>query len=322
MPLCKNDPKRKYKGDEPSPKGLGWCAHGEKEGKVCKGLDGNKWIVKKVSSGSLRWVKDSFKRDKQSMSKINHPKCKKYFTHDNGYRPYLVYVGKNEIFIYEHNEKNNDDITYTQFVAEYKNVTKIFIGKSPLNKMTKFSNGYGKKFDGNSVLVELRKHTYIYIGEKIYKFITTNPITKYISPVGNNDDPYPYAVDSNNNYYLMLNTAIITSIPSKYKSDPYEYYLTLILMTPDEAFTPAHEPLIKNYDDIKEFYIGTGKYTLTYSPTPDNEYDRLKKTFKKNLYIKKLDNKKYKLTKPSFITLMNNFGKVINVNKLNVISSK
>ena len=57
MPLCKNDPKRKYKGDEPSPKGLGWCAHGEKEGKVRKGLDGNKWVVKKVSSGSLRWVK-------------------------------------------------------------------------------------------------------------------------------------------------------------------------------------------------------------------------------------------------------------------------
>jgi hypothetical protein len=57
MPPCKNDPKRKYKGDEPSPKGLGWCAHGEKDGKVRKGLDGNKWIVKKVSSGSLRWVK-------------------------------------------------------------------------------------------------------------------------------------------------------------------------------------------------------------------------------------------------------------------------
>ena len=36
MPLCKNDPKRKYKGDEPSPKGLGWCAHGEKEGRCVK----------------------------------------------------------------------------------------------------------------------------------------------------------------------------------------------------------------------------------------------------------------------------------------------
>ena len=59
MPLCKNDPKRKYKGDEPSPKGLGWCAHGEKEGNVRKGLDGNKWIVKKVKNGSKRWVRNN-----------------------------------------------------------------------------------------------------------------------------------------------------------------------------------------------------------------------------------------------------------------------
>ena len=73
MPLCKNDPKRKYKGDEPSPKGLGWCAHGEKEGKARKGRDGNKWIVKKVSSGSLRWVKQSNdKSDVKQTSTANH----------------------------------------------------------------------------------------------------------------------------------------------------------------------------------------------------------------------------------------------------------
>ena len=32
MPKCKNDPTRYYKGSEPSPKGLGYCAHGLKEG--------------------------------------------------------------------------------------------------------------------------------------------------------------------------------------------------------------------------------------------------------------------------------------------------
>ena len=57
MPTCKNDPSKKYKGTEPSPKGLGWCAHGEKEGKVRKGKDGNQWIVKKVKNGSKRWMK-------------------------------------------------------------------------------------------------------------------------------------------------------------------------------------------------------------------------------------------------------------------------
>ena len=42
MPKCKNDPKKSYKGTEPSPKGLGYCAHGEKLGKVRKGKDGDK----------------------------------------------------------------------------------------------------------------------------------------------------------------------------------------------------------------------------------------------------------------------------------------
>lgn len=57
MPYCKNDPKKKYKGTEPSPKGLGWCAHSEKEGKVRKGKDGNKWIIKINKNGVLRWIK-------------------------------------------------------------------------------------------------------------------------------------------------------------------------------------------------------------------------------------------------------------------------
>ena len=30
MPKCKNDPIRSYIGNEPSPKGLGYCAHAEK----------------------------------------------------------------------------------------------------------------------------------------------------------------------------------------------------------------------------------------------------------------------------------------------------
>ena len=32
MPECKKDKKRKYKGTEPSPKGLGYCAHTENLG--------------------------------------------------------------------------------------------------------------------------------------------------------------------------------------------------------------------------------------------------------------------------------------------------
>jgi len=57
MPECKNNPTRSYKGTEPSPKGLGYCASGESIGKKRKGNDGNMWIVKEVRNGSKRWVK-------------------------------------------------------------------------------------------------------------------------------------------------------------------------------------------------------------------------------------------------------------------------
>lgn len=52
MLYCINNPKKTYTGDEPSPKGLGYCASGEKEETEMKGKDGNMWIKK-----NGRWVK-------------------------------------------------------------------------------------------------------------------------------------------------------------------------------------------------------------------------------------------------------------------------
>jgi len=49
---CKNNPKKTYLGTEPSPKGFGYCASGEKEGTEMKGKDGNMWVKK-----NGKWVK-------------------------------------------------------------------------------------------------------------------------------------------------------------------------------------------------------------------------------------------------------------------------
>jgi hypothetical protein len=57
MPKCKNDKTRSFKGTEPSPKGLGWCAHGMKVGAVKKGKDGREWEVSGIKNGSKRWMK-------------------------------------------------------------------------------------------------------------------------------------------------------------------------------------------------------------------------------------------------------------------------
>lgn len=56
MPTCKNDDSKYYKGTEPSPKGMGWCAHAEKVNSRKRGRDGNIWQVKKVGK-SKRWMK-------------------------------------------------------------------------------------------------------------------------------------------------------------------------------------------------------------------------------------------------------------------------
>ena len=74
MPKCKNDPKRTYKGTEPSPKGLGYCAHSEKVGKKRKGKDGNQWIVKQVKT-SKRWMK--IKSTKDTTKKTSKKETKK-----------------------------------------------------------------------------------------------------------------------------------------------------------------------------------------------------------------------------------------------------
>ena len=54
---CKNNPKKTYLGSEPSPKGLGYCASGEKEGTEMKGKDGNMWVKK-----NGKWVKQIGKK--------------------------------------------------------------------------------------------------------------------------------------------------------------------------------------------------------------------------------------------------------------------
>lgn len=57
MPACKNDPKARYSGLEPSSKGLGWSAHAEKLGRRRKGRDGVWYMVAPRADGTQFWRK-------------------------------------------------------------------------------------------------------------------------------------------------------------------------------------------------------------------------------------------------------------------------
>jgi hypothetical protein len=223
-----------------------------------------------------------------------------YYIHNNGGRPYKVEIDKTNVKIYKRQINNEEDYENKEYKT-YK-PEKIFIGKSPKNKMTTYSGGHGKKFDGNSILLQLTKYSYTYIGSEIYTFRTDSEIIDYVSPIGNSDVPYPYAIDSNGYYYLMLENIKI-KVPEKY-DDCYNYYYQAQLMTPDLGF--GRKPIF--YSSILDFKINNESYTMRWVSEPVKDFKRLQKDIGKSISIKTIDGKIIKLTEKSYKKIMDEFN--------------
>ena len=130
-------------------------------------------------------------------------------------------VGATDIWVYKNTIGNNDlrtqearillrgihpksPIMFTDFAFHLPKPGRVFIGHSPKNKMTEFSGAYGPEFLGNSILVHKKDLDYVCIGSDIFEFTALDRILEYVSPVGNNGVPYPYAVDTKGRHYSML----------------------------------------------------------------------------------------------------------------------
>jgi hypothetical protein len=190
-------------------------------------------------------------------------KWKNYKIHDNGGRPFVVYVSPNqkEVSVYTVPKEQYvpEDLEDIEFPENLKLYTKrllhvkpnrVFVGKSPKNSMTLFSGGYGSRFYGNTVLLEMKNNSYIYISRDIEYFQTKSPIVRYVSPVGNNDVPYPFAVTEDRTYYLLGFGVFINNVPERQylkpsdcscdkdmkervSQEPYGYYHQLPNGSPD-----------------------------------------------------------------------------------------
>lgn len=79
---------------------------------------------------------------------------------------------------------------YIKLVQHVKFV-KSYVGKSMSTETTRFSGGYGPKFDGNSILLQVSESRFMFIGETVFEFDMLDSLQKYYSVVGNNDVPYP-----------------------------------------------------------------------------------------------------------------------------------
>jgi hypothetical protein len=231
-----------------------------------------------------------------------------YLILNNGSYSYKVFIkNDNQVKIYKIDETKDDKLGPLILSTD---ISKVFVGKSPFIPMTDFSGAYGPNFDGNTLLLQKSEYSYIWVGEKIISFLSYFPIVEYISPVGNNQVPYPWAIDEKGWVYLFLTSTVITNIPSTNLSDPYNYFWFngLGLICGPNNITSTSTTLIENFQSITKFFIGDEEYRLIYSAHPDQEFDRLVDTFNSEIYIEKTDGIKYKLDKPSFIKLMKDFG--------------
>lgn len=164
--------------------------------------------------------------------------AKWYYTHDNGGRPFLVFItdcGERRVvrvykqdtnkFYFNENSRNKN--YYTYLVGEYC-AKKVHVGTSPECAMTKFSGGIGSYFNGNSILLELDNDRFVYIGIQVYEFTTDDTITEYLSPVGNNDVSYPFAIGETNVYFMSNHRYVPRSVFDQYVApgvkDAYAYY--------------------------------------------------------------------------------------------------
>lgn len=240
-----------------------------------------------------------------------------YTTLDNGGNPFTVAVSGNKIKVYLNGSFKHRTVVFTS------DIEAIFVGKSILNKMTEFS-GAEEGYEGNSILVKLPDgiNKYVYIGESIYQFTSYAKIVEYYSPIGNSSVPYPYAIDEVGNYYLMIENVVLDPKPEIIESiqqdggDPYDYYYdnNSFKLNMLNNFPLYRQPIVANFDEIKEFKIGDETYNLNYHPYPEKDFDDLKHRLKVDtLSIIKQDDTEVELTKELYIDLNQSLGELIKV---------
>jgi hypothetical protein len=215
-----------------------------------------------------------------------------------------VKVNNNNVQIYEN--KN--------LIKTYKPL-QIFIGKSELDNITRFSGAFGNKYNGNTILIKISfgyqenmsesefilskmnyhgdiahnimsylhdnylkqpQHKYIYIGSSIKSF-EFNEIVKYVSPVGNNEVPYPYAIDKYNNVILFQDNIVLTKWTDKIdfdNSDPYTTYYGHDMYW----YNMLNKDFFKKYN-VKNFFF---KYEDDEDDEDDEDYEELLLKFNNN----------------------------------------
>lgn len=146
MPKCINDETKTYKGDEPSPKGLGYSAGKLKDGDTHMGKDGNMWFVKKTTT-SNRWMKQKGDISKDDISKDDISEKKVDISKDDTFTVTKLKKEKDKILMcIESNDKKTwEEFDFTKLPEDFYTYAYIPICEKIVGKET----GLEEKFGGS-----------------------------------------------------------------------------------------------------------------------------------------------------------------------------
>jgi hypothetical protein len=149
-------------------------------------------------------IKDANRCKKEDIRSFINKNFKLYTPHNNGGRPYEVFISKDMIVAFPlkfDEEYENSWYDYTDPVFTLDNYDKIWLGEdftTPLNDFLYFESG-------NSILIKKGKDYYFFSHNVIKKFRTLDneKIIKFGSPIIGSDVPYPFAIGEKYTYFLL-----------------------------------------------------------------------------------------------------------------------
>jgi hypothetical protein len=156
-----------------------------------------------------------------------------YFIHDNGGTPFRVAIDEQAkravVYQYDYDQSyESGNSTSSEPVILDTQFEQVFLG----GPLPEHLIADGDDFEwGNSILLHITGAKYIFIGMYIYEFESPEPIVEFISPIGNNDVPYPFARSANETFLMIENAVLDNTILEKegrrypqYAKNPYRLY--------------------------------------------------------------------------------------------------
>lgn len=204
--------------------------------------------------------------------------CVSYAIHDNGGHPFRVTTRKwltgehaahHRVQVCRLNVRGLD-----QYVALRLENAIVHVGCSPLNATTRY-NLFGPAYDGNTVLLKDASSDFYYlVYDGIFKFklpppsfgaVHSREITTFVSPIGNNDCPYPYAIDNYGDAYVFESYTVIQLIGLQYEPGANSENRSV------DYYTPYWDVRLHPFGEY--FSLGFSG-NISWCARPDKAYDK------------------------------------------------